>query len=107
MRRFALLAAAAFAATAVPAAATTVVYNNTNYTTSPGSNVITIDFTGVQNPSAHANLVLTFLGANGSGDYMFTYALTNTSTPPSSTSNDNVSAFGFDITDRPPSFQFS
>ena len=98
MRKLALLAAAAFAATAVPAAATTVVYNNTNYTTSPGSNVITIDFTGVQNPSAHANLVLTFLGANGAGDYMFTYALTNTSTPPSSTSNDNVSAFGFDIT---------
>lgn len=98
MRKLALLAAAAFAATAVPAAATTVVYNGTNYTTSAGSNVITINFTGVQNPSAHADLVLTFLGANSSGDYMFTYALTNTSTAPSSTSNDNVPSFGFDIT---------
>jgi hypothetical protein len=86
------IAAAALAVSA-PAYANIVSYNGTDY--SPGS-TIDISFTGQSdgNPVAglSADLSLTFLSVNGSGDYLFSWILTNTSTlHPLS----EVTAFGF------------
>jgi hypothetical protein len=96
MRKFALLAAAAFAATAVPASATTVLYNGNTY--NPGD-TINVSFTGVQDGDLHATLALLFTGTSGN-DYQFQYTLTNTSNPADEASS-TATAFGFNTDPNP------
>jgi hypothetical protein len=86
---------------AVPTSAAIVSYNGTNY--NPGD-VITIFFDGFTNgsvvPGLTSTLTLTFNSVNGAGDYVFTYALTNTSNGALQPFSE-VTAFGFNTNPNP------
>ena len=88
-------------ASAAPTSAAIVSYNGTNY--NPGD-VITIFFDGFTNgavvPGLTSTLTLTFNNVNAAGDYVFTYALTNTSNGTLQPSSE-VTAFGFNTNPNP------
>ena len=94
------LAGVALAA-AVPASAAIVSYNGTNYL--PGD-TLTINFGGSSGGSTVAGLTSTltllFSTVNGAGDYVFTYALMNTSNAALQPSSE-VTAFGFNTNPNP------
>ncbi len=86
---------------AVPTSAAIVSYNGTNY--NPGD-IITIFFDGFTNgsvvPGLTSTLSLTFNSVNGAGDYVFTYALMNTSSGALQPGSE-VTAFGFNTNPNP------
>ena len=88
-------------ASAVPTSAAIVSYNGTSY--NPGE-VITIFFDGFTNgsvvPGLTSTLSLTFNSVNAAGDYIFTYALTNTSNGALQPLSE-VTAFGFNTNPNP------
>jgi hypothetical protein len=88
-------------ASAVPTSAAIVSYNGTSY--NPGD-VITIFFDGFTNgstvPGLTSTLSLTFNSVNAAGDYIFTYALTNTSNGALQPLSE-VTAFGFNTNPNP------
>jgi len=83
-------------ASAVPTSAAIVSYDGTDYL--PGD-TITILFDG-STTGLTSTLTLLFGSVNGAGDYVFTYALTNTSDAALQPSSE-VTAFGFDTNPNP------
>lgn len=88
-------------ASAVPTSAAIVSYNGTDYAL---GSTITIFFDGFTNgsvvPGLTSTLTLTFNSVNALGDYVFTYALTNTSNGTLQPFSE-VTAFGFNTNPNP------
>jgi hypothetical protein len=88
-------------ASAVPTSAAIVSYDGTDYTV---GSTITIFFDGFTSgavvPGLTSTLSLTFNSVNAAGDYVFTYALTNTSTGALQPLSE-VTAFGFNTNPNP------
>ena len=88
-------------ASAVPTSAAIVSYNGTDYAL---GSTITIFFDGFTNgsvvPGLTSTLTLTFNSVNALGDYVFTYALTNTSSGTLQPFSE-VTAFGFNTNPNP------
>jgi hypothetical protein len=88
-------------ASAVPTSAAIVSYNGTDYAL---GSTITIFFDGFTNgsvvPGLTSTLTLTFNSVNALGDYVFTYALTNTSSGALQPFSE-VTAFGFNTNPNP------
>ena len=88
-------------ASAVPTSAAIVSYDGTNYNVGDTITVLFDGSTGgVTVPGLTSTLTLLFSGVDAAGDYIFTYALTNTSNGALQPSSE-VTAFGFNTNPNP------